>query len=67
LLFYSRFQSIETHRMSYVGSLVSLNCGESLGVYQGQVHRIDNATQTLTLCYPFRNGVKCEVPEVTLR
>lgn len=53
--------------MSYIGCLVSLNCGDSLGIYQGQVQGIDNAAQTLTLCKPFRNGVKCEVPEVTIR
>ncbi|XP_053405108.1 enhancer of mRNA-decapping protein 3-like [Mercenaria mercenaria] len=52
--------------MSYVGCLVSLNCGESLGTYQGQVRKVDNSAQSLSISHPFRNGVKCEVPEVTI-
>ncbi|XP_060601775.1 enhancer of mRNA-decapping protein 3-like, partial [Ruditapes philippinarum] len=52
--------------MSYVGCLVSLNCGESLGTFQGQVRKVDNSTQSLSISHPFRNGVKCEVPEVTI-
>lgn len=52
--------------MSYVGCLVSLNCGEALGTYQGQVKNIDNSSQLLTICQAFRNGIKCEVPELTI-
>ncbi|KAL4227472.1 enhancer of mRNA decapping [Mactra antiquata] len=52
--------------MSYIGCLVSLNCGDTLGTYQGQVRTVDNATQSLTISHPFRNGVLCEVPEVTI-
>ncbi|XP_050400286.1 enhancer of mRNA-decapping protein 3 [Patella vulgata] len=50
----------------WVGSVVSLDCGESLGTYQGQVTCINNASQTLTLRNAFRNGLKCEVPDITL-
>ncbi|WAR00959.1 EDC3-like protein [Mya arenaria] len=52
--------------MNYVGCLVSLNCGDVLGVYQGQVCKVDNSEQAITLCMPFRNGVQCEFPEVTI-
>lgn len=52
--------------MSYVGCLVSLDCGEVLGTYQGQVKNIDNSSQLLTICQAFRNGIKCEVPEITI-
>ena len=57
----------EASAMSYVGCLVSLDCGDSLGTYQGQVKNIDNSSQLLTICHAFRNGVKCEVPEITIR
>ena len=53
--------------MSYVGCLVSLDCGEVLGTYQGQVKNIDNSSQLLTICQAFRNGIKCEVPEITIK
>ena len=53
--------------MSYVGSLVSLDCGEVLGTYQGQVRNVDNSSQLLTISKAFRNGIKCEVPEITIR
>lgn len=52
--------------MNYVGCLVSLNCGDVLGVYQGQVKKVDGTAQSLTICRPFRNGVKCEIPEITI-
>lgn len=52
--------------MSYTGCLVSLNCGDVLGTYQGQVLKVDNSSQSLTLRKPFRNGVQCEFPEVTI-
>lgn len=52
--------------MSYIGCLVSLDCGDVLGTYQGQVKNIDNSSQLLTICRAFRNGIKCEVPEITI-
>ncbi|XP_062327662.1 enhancer of mRNA-decapping protein 3-like [Osmerus eperlanus] len=49
----------------WLGSLVSINCGLTLGVYQGEVASVDQASQTISLRQPFHNGVKCPVPEVT--
>uniref|UniRef100_A0A8C7DDI0 Enhancer of mRNA-decapping protein 3 n=2 Tax=Oncorhynchus kisutch TaxID=8019 RepID=A0A8C7DDI0_ONCKI len=49
----------------WLGSLVSINCGETLGVYQGEVSSVDQSSQTISLKQPFHNGVKCPVPEVT--
>ncbi|XP_077568309.1 enhancer of mRNA-decapping protein 3 [Stigmatopora nigra] len=49
----------------WLGSLVSINCGSSLGVYQGEVSSVDQSCQTISLRLPFHNGVKCPVPEVT--
>lgn len=51
----------------WLGSIVSINCGESLGVYQGRVSAVDQVSQTISLTRPFHNGVKCLVPEVTFR
>ncbi|MBN3314075.1 EDC3 protein, partial [Atractosteus spatula] len=49
----------------WLGSLVSINCGETLGMYQGEVSAVDQASQTISLRQPFHNGIKCPVPEVT--
>ncbi|XP_048828373.1 enhancer of mRNA-decapping protein 3 [Brienomyrus brachyistius] len=49
----------------WLGSLVSINCGPTLGVYQGEVSAVDQGSQTISLRHPFHNGVKCLVPEVT--
>ncbi|XP_029430345.1 enhancer of mRNA-decapping protein 3 isoform X2 [Rhinatrema bivittatum] len=51
----------------WLGSIVSINCGETLGVYQGRVSAVDQLNQTISLTQPFHNGVKCLVPEVTFR
>ena len=51
----------------WLGSQVSINCGPTLGVYQGEVSSVDQASQTISLRQPFHNGVKCPVPEVTFR
>ncbi|KAK2103396.1 enhancer of mRNA decapping [Saguinus oedipus] len=48
----------------WLGSIVSINCGDSLGVYQGRVSAVDQVSQTISLTRPFHNGVKCLVPEV---
>lgn len=50
---------------SWVGSVVSVNCGPTLGVYQGEVSSVDQTSQTISLKQPYHNGVKCPVPEVT--
>ncbi|CAL9696817.1 unnamed protein product [Knipowitschia caucasica] len=49
----------------WLGSLVSINCGPTLGMYQGEVSSVDQITQTISLRHPFHNGIKCPVPEVT--
>lgn len=51
----------------WLGSLVSINCGPTLGVYQGEVAFVDQSSQTISLRHPFHNGIKCPVPEVTFR
>ncbi|KAM4036758.1 enhancer of mRNA-decapping protein 3 isoform 3-T5 [Anomaloglossus baeobatrachus] len=51
----------------WLGSIVSINCGDILGVYQGRVSAVDQLNQTISLTQPFHNGVKCLVPEVTFR
>lgn len=51
----------------WLGSLVSINCGATLGVYQGEVSAVDQGSQTISLRHPFHNGMKCLVPEVTFR
>ncbi|XP_073506892.1 enhancer of mRNA-decapping protein 3 isoform X1 [Phyllobates terribilis] len=51
----------------WLGSIVSINCGDILGVYQGLVSAVDQRNQTISLTQPFHNGVKCLVPEVTFR
>ncbi|XP_070301583.1 enhancer of mRNA-decapping protein 3 [Salvelinus sp. IW2-2015] len=49
----------------WLGSLVSINCGPTLGMYQGEVSSVDQTSQTISLRQPFHNGVRCHVPEVT--
>lgn len=50
---------------NWLGSVVSINCGVTLGVYQGEVSSVDHASQTISLRQPYHNGVRCPVPEVT--
>ncbi|XP_071393945.1 enhancer of mRNA-decapping protein 3-like [Centroberyx affinis] len=49
----------------WLGSVVSINCGLTLGVYQGEVASVDQARQTISLRQPYHNGIRCPVPEVT--
>ncbi|XP_030271235.1 enhancer of mRNA-decapping protein 3-like [Sparus aurata] len=49
----------------WLGSVVSINCGLTLGVYQGEVSCVDHASQTISLRQPYHNGIRCPVPEVT--
>ncbi|XP_041670672.1 enhancer of mRNA-decapping protein 3-like isoform X1 [Cheilinus undulatus] len=49
----------------WLGSVVSIDCGLTLGVYQGEVSAVDHASQTISLRQPYHNGVRCPVPEVT--
>nr|XP_046265748.1 enhancer of mRNA-decapping protein 3-like isoform X2 [Scatophagus argus] len=49
----------------WLGSVVSINCGWTLGIYQGEVSSVDHVSQTISLRQPFHNGIRCPVPEVT--
>ncbi|GAB6022534.1 enhancer of mRNA decapping [Chamberlinius hualienensis] len=51
---------------SWVGYVVSVDCGETLGSFQGHVSTVDPVQQTLSLVKVFKNGLSCEVPEVTI-
>ena len=51
---------------NYLGCLVSIDCGDLLGNYQGEVCKIDTSRQTLTLKDVFHNGLKSNVLETTL-
>ncbi|XP_034430507.1 enhancer of mRNA-decapping protein 3-like [Hippoglossus hippoglossus] len=49
----------------WLGSVVSINCGLTLGVYQGEVSSVNHTSQTISLRQPYHNGTKCPVSEVT--
>ncbi|XP_040055633.2 enhancer of mRNA-decapping protein 3 isoform X1 [Gasterosteus aculeatus] len=49
----------------WLGSVVSINCGLTLGIYQGEVSSVDHSSQTISLKQPYHNGVRCPLPEVT--
>ncbi|KAL2088829.1 hypothetical protein ACEWY4_015728 [Coilia grayii] len=49
----------------WLGSLVSINCGATLGIYQGEVSAVDPHGQTISLRQPFHNGIRCPIPEVS--
>lgn len=51
---------------SFIGCVVSIDCGDVLGTYQGQVVEIEKQDNTLTIVKCFRNGIQCQVPKVTL-
>ena len=50
----------------YLGCLVSIDCGDNLGYYQGEVCHVDAARQTLTLKDVFHNGLKSPLRDVTI-
>ena len=51
----------------FVGSMVSLHCGDVLGTYQGIVMAVDAGAQTITLGKPYCNGVQGKVPAVIIK
>ena len=51
----------------FVGCIVSLDCGEVLGTYQGLVSKIDESNQLVSISQAYRNGVKCDVRDITIR
>jgi hypothetical protein len=51
----------------FMGYAVSITCRNDLGSYQGQICNVDPKEQTITLKKAFKNGIPCQVPQVTLR
>lgn len=51
----------------WVGYVVSIDCGEPLGTYQGQIKAVNTKDQTLTLNKTFRNGIPSPYNQVTIR
>lgn len=49
----------------FLGSYVSIDCGDTFGFYQGMVAKIDTVSQALTLKDAWRNGTACS-DEVTI-
>lgn len=50
----------------YLGSFVSVDCGDFIGCYQGKVSNVDTYSQTLTLKDAWKNGVRLSIEDVTL-
>ena len=51
----------------WVGNIVSIDCGDSLGFFQGKVSAVNNTDQTVSLTKVFHNGLPSKVPSVTIR
>lgn len=51
----------------FIGKFISLNCGESLGVFQGQIVHVDPCSQKITLEKAFHNGCPYQSRQVTVR
>ncbi len=68
-LYFQVFRALDVHyiTMDFVGSIVSVDCGDVLGTYQGQVVGVDSETQALTLTKVFQNGIQSKVPQVMIR
>ena len=56
-----------TMETKYVGSMVSIDCGEVLGIYQGLLDGIDQSKQMLTIVDAFHDGTRCSVPRITIK
>ena len=50
----------------WVGCVVSINCGATLGHYQGQVTNLNQKEQTVTISQAYRNGRKSEIDNITI-
>ena len=50
----------------YLGSCVSIDCGQVLGYFQGQVYKVDTSNQTISLKDVWKNGVKSTIHDITL-
>ena len=51
----------------FLNCVVSIECGDILGSYQGQVSEVDNKQQTITIIKAFHNGIKCNFPKITIK
>jgi len=51
----------------FIGSMVSIDCGEVLGIYQGRLDGIDQSKQMLTIVSAFHNGTRCSVPQISIK
>jgi len=51
----------------FIGSMVSVDCGEVLGIYQGLLDGIDQSRQMLTIVNAFHNGTRCLVPHISIK
>jgi hypothetical protein len=45
---------------NFLNWTVSIDCGTTLGNYQGQIKSVDRINQTLTLKHAFHNGILLE-------
>ena len=52
---------------TFLGRVVSIDCGATLGTYQGCVSSVDGYGQTISIVDVQRNGETYGVPEVTLK
>ncbi|XP_076466024.1 enhancer of mRNA-decapping protein 3-like [Babylonia areolata] len=50
----------------WIGCVVSINCGITLGDYQGQVTSINEQEQSVTISQAYRNGKKSEIDNITI-
>ncbi|KAL8615910.1 hypothetical protein ACOMHN_034586 [Nucella lapillus] len=50
----------------WIGCVVSINCGSTLGDYQGQVTSINSNEQSVTINRAYRNGKKSQIDTITL-
>ena len=53
--------------MAFAGNVVSIDCGEAMGTYQGVVVTVNPEDNSITIAQPFKNGSLCAVPKVTIR
>ncbi|XP_033634661.1 enhancer of mRNA-decapping protein 3-like [Asterias rubens] len=53
-------------QINFVGCMLSLDCGESLGTIHGVVTDVNKDKQTISLKKTFRNGAQCDVQEITI-
>jgi len=51
----------------FIGYHVSINCGANYGFFQGTISTVDAHNQTITIDNPYKNGVKCNESQVTIR